>query len=214
MQQTQLGQKPRYYWLDVARVIAVLSITLNHAVNRAYDNYGNQMAEFLSISSASTLVKTVVTVFSRMGVPLFLMISGVLLLGKTMETGRDVRKFYRHNLLGLLITSEIWYFLMYWFLVLLKPGNTMLSELGVGGAIWGSVKNAFFFDQVTLGSMWYIPMILCLYVMIPFMAAALQKIPRKYLLLPMGLVFIGGMVVPNVNAWISLSGSEKKFPLR
>lgn len=27
----------RIYWLDVARAVAIISITLNHAVNRAYD---------------------------------------------------------------------------------------------------------------------------------------------------------------------------------
>ena len=33
----------RIYWLDVARAVAVVSITLNHAVNRTFENYHNQM---------------------------------------------------------------------------------------------------------------------------------------------------------------------------
>ena len=79
----------RQFYLDVARVLAILSISLNHAVNRSYDNFTNQMQEFLEISLASTILKTVVTVFSRVGVPLFLMISGALLLNKRIENGQE-----------------------------------------------------------------------------------------------------------------------------
>lgn len=79
----------RQFYLDVARVLAILSISLNHAVNRSYDNFTNQMQEFLEISLASTILKTVVTVFSRVGVPLFLMISGTLLLNKRIENGQE-----------------------------------------------------------------------------------------------------------------------------
>ena len=37
----------RSYYLDIARAIAIISISLNHAVNRTYDNYAGQMEEFL-----------------------------------------------------------------------------------------------------------------------------------------------------------------------
>ena len=51
--------------------------------------------------------KALLTVASRYGVPLFLMITGALILRKRFETAEDVRRFYRHNWLSLLITSEI-----------------------------------------------------------------------------------------------------------
>lgn len=85
----------RSYYLDIARTIAIISISLNHAVNRTYDNYFGQMEEFLESSYLSSLLKSVVTVFSHLGVPLFLMISGALLLHKRMETADDVKRFYR-----------------------------------------------------------------------------------------------------------------------
>lgn len=103
----------RSYYLDIARAIAIISISLNHAVNRTYDNYFGQMEEFLELSWASSLLKAVTTMFSHLGVPLFLMISGALLLHKRMETADDVKRFYRHNLWELFVTTEIWYFIMY-----------------------------------------------------------------------------------------------------
>ena len=74
----------RSYYLDIARTIAIISISLNHAVNRTYDNYFGQMAEFLESSYLSSLLKSVATVFSHLGVPLLLMISGALLLNNRM----------------------------------------------------------------------------------------------------------------------------------
>lgn len=110
----------RIFWLDVARCVAIISITLNHAVNRAYHVYEGQSAEFFSIPLGSTLFKTVVYVFSRIGVPLFLMISGALLFNKEINNAEDIKKFYKHNLLSLLITSEIWMFIMYWVIYIME----------------------------------------------------------------------------------------------
>lgn len=70
----------RIQWLDVARTMAIILISLNHAVNRAYAVYENQAEEYLSIPMASTIFKTVVLVCSHIGVPLFLMITGALIL--------------------------------------------------------------------------------------------------------------------------------------
>ena len=126
----------RSYYLDIARTIAIISISLNHAVNRTYDNYFGQMEEFLESSYLSSLLKSVVTVFSHLGVPLFLMISGALLLHKRMETADDVKRFYRHNLLELFITAEIWYFIMYWF-IFFEDISTGYWEEGLAGTLLG-----------------------------------------------------------------------------
>ena len=36
----------RIFFLDAARAAAIVLVALNHAVNRAYDNYHGQMEEF------------------------------------------------------------------------------------------------------------------------------------------------------------------------
>lgn len=202
----------RVYWLDVARTVAILSITLNHAVNRTYSNYSDQMGEFLESSLISSLLKTVTTVFSHLGVPLFLMISGALLLSKRMETGEDVRRFYRHNLMGLFITSEIWYFIMYWFLVLADPGQETLRHSTALHLIGGLVKTMLFVDQVTFSSTWYIPMILCLYTVIPLLALVLKRVPLWTLLLPAAVVF-ATFLVHDLNGTLAVAGLENRFSL-
>ena len=201
------GQK-RMFYLDVARVIAIISISLNHAVNRSYQNYSGQMAEYLAIPFGSTLFKTVISVFSRIGVPLFLMITGVLILNKRMEKADDVKRFYKHNLLSLLITTEIWYIIMYWFLYLADSSIQKIDWLKAIGGMFGTM---LFQNQRTMGSMWYMPMILCVYTTLPFAVMVKDKLEgskERLLYLPVALLFVIAMVFPFVNGLLTLLGLE------
>lgn len=209
MQTLQTVQTQRKYYLDIARAIAIISISFNHAVNRSYANYSGQMAEFYDIALWSTMFKTVITVFSRIGVPLFMMITGVLILNKKMENGDDLKKFYKHNLLSLLITTEIWYVLIYWFLVL-SGSQPVLENRGVFGAVLGMFETMLFQNQVTFDSLWYMPVILCLYTTLPFVIMAKDKLSRSkfswLFLLPVVVVFLNNMVMPSVNDFLRLHG--------
>ena len=193
-------KKQRIFWLDLARTFAVISISLNHAVNRSYHIHVDQMSEFLSIPMASTLFKTVIYVFSRIGVPLFLMISGSLLLRKIITDEEGIKKFYRTNYLDLLITSEIWFFLMYCILskgLLFSQGAFNVSA--VPGFLCGLVKTMLFIDQVTFGNMWYLPMILCVYLMIPIFALVFRNVSPRVIALPCAIV----------GYWISIGGLKR-----
>lgn len=202
----KLGQPQtdkRQYYLDILRAVAIISITLNHAVNRSYANYSGQMAEFFSIPLWSTMLKTVVTVFSKIGVPLFMMITGVLIMNKKMDSKEDIKRFYRHNLLSLLITTEIWYVLIYWYLVFFG-NNNILENRGIWGTIGGMFETMLFQNQVTFDSLWYMPVIMCIYTTIPFVILAKNKLSGEkasaWLFLPLIIVYLNNMVLPAVNA--------------
>ena len=186
----------RIFWLDVARCVAIISITLNHAVNRAYHVYEGQSAEFFSIPLGSTLFKTVVYVFSRIGVPLFLMIFGALLFNKEINNAEDIKKFYKHNLLSLLITSEIWMFIMYWVIYIME-GHFRTESIFM--SILGLLETMFFVNQTTFHSMWYIPMILCIYLFLPFLIMIKNKVPKKIIMIPMAATLIYYYLIPTLN---------------
>ena len=201
-------EQKRMFYLDVARVIAIISISLNHAVNRSYDNYTNQMAEYLVLPMGSTLLKVLISVFSRIGVPLFLMITGVLILNKKMDDAADVKRFYRHNLLSLFITTEIWYVIMYWILAV---GDGVIAKQGWLSAIGGMFSTMLFQNQTTMGSMWYMPMILCVYTTLPFAVMVKDKLSgskEKLLYLPAALLFVVAMVVPFISNLLILLGHK------
>ena len=94
----------RIQYLDVARSIAIVSITFNHAFNFSFSA---TYAEFISLPILVNVIKAALYTFSRIGVPLFLMISGALLLPRNYGGGETTR-FLKHNWLQLLITTEIW----------------------------------------------------------------------------------------------------------
>lgn len=111
-------EKIRAAWINQARVFAILLVSLNHAVNRSYSVYGAQSKEYYSIPYGSTVFKMTALVVSHLGVPLFLMISGVLIMKKSFQNEREIRDFYNNNLFSIFLTTEIWYLIIYWGIVL------------------------------------------------------------------------------------------------
>lgn len=117
-----------------------------------------------------------------------------------------------HNLLDIFITSEIWYFIMYWGIVLFF--NRSLKGNVIGSLI-GCIKTMLFVDQNTMGSMWYIPMILCIYIMIPVIAVAIQRFGLGALALPCLIVYISSFIMPFLNeALIIARGNGFEFTIK
>ena len=77
------------------------------------------------------------------------------------------------------------------------------------------VKTMLFLDQVTMSSMWYIPMILCLYTVIPLFCLVLKKVPLRALLLP-ALVVLATLLVHDANGILAVqeTGVSLSFVLR
>ena len=207
--------KHRTLYFDLIRTIAIISITLNHAVNRTYDNYSNQYAQYLESSNLSTFIKTFITVFSHVGVPLFLMLTGALIINRDFEKPETVKKFIKNNYLNLLITTEIWIFIMFWFIVTLFPKNLILENGGISAGFESVIKCMFFTDWTTSGvnqtsfaSMWYMPMILSLYPLLPFISILIKKYSPKVLIIPMALSYLYLMVLPLINQQIIFLGGK------
>lgn len=192
---TELSKPNRILWLDVARALAIISISLNHAVNRSY-SYHDQMTEFFSIPLASSIFKAVIFVFSNLGVPLFMMISGALLLKKDIKDEQGVLKFYKHNLLSLFITSEIWYFLFYIIITALK-GKYVFTFRHIVKEIILIVSNSLFVNQRSYNSTWYLPMVLGVYLLVPFIVMLKDKISRKTSLIFLIPLFYVSFVIPS-----------------
>ena len=91
--------------LDIARTFAIISVLLCHAVEYIYIL---DMKNWVNATTISQIYRTVLFTIGRCGVPIFLFITGYLILSKKMETDDDVSKFYKRSFLPLLITTEIW----------------------------------------------------------------------------------------------------------
>ena len=205
-----MTKKNRFLYLDLARSIAIVLVILNHAVNRTYENYFNQILEFQTIPFASSIFKATMTILSHYGVPFFLMITGVLLIPKTLETKEDVVRFYKHNYLRIFITTESWLFIIFWFRIL-GSHREMLAPVRLPELFRMLVKTLLFVNQFTYDSMWYMPMILALYLLIPVYSLAIRKMSLFVVLIPMILVILQKMLIPDINSAMSLMGVNKYY---
>jgi surface polysaccharide O-acyltransferase-like enzyme len=149
--------KNRVEWIDLVRAIAILTVLYIHATDGIYIISSDSIVHYTVFSRIFEFASLFI---GRIGVPFFLMITGYLLLDRTYNDER-VRKFWEKNCKGLIIITIIWaviYAISLQFITV-KSGQVNFGEAG----------NLFF------SHMWYMPMIIGMYLSMPFVSAALEK---------------------------------------
>ena len=167
-------QASRFY-LDVIRAYATVMIVLLHvAVSYLYQS---------EISPINWWISNGYHAWSRTAVPLFILISGALLLRP--RHSESIRFFFRKRALRILPPLVIWS-----FLYLIYEGVRGQLTVGVGGAI------ASLLQQPAYGHLWFLYMILGLYLMTPMLRVYVAAASRSNLLYGLGLCFVFGEVFP------------------
>ena len=189
-----MNKKTRIQWVDFARAVAIMCVVLCHATENVYQ----LNADFISsISIQSKIFVFAAFTCGRLGVPIFLFITGYLLLERTYGKN-GCYSFWKKNLLGLVISVEIW-ILLY---------NIFLFWFNKSFSLTLLIKNMLFLQNVGLSHMWYIPMIIGLYVFLPFVADMLHQNDIRSLKFPMGIMWIYLFVVPVVNTILLSCGYQ------
>ena len=155
-----IQKKNRIIWLDAARTLGIMLVVGCHAVETYYRPVLRGKAE---ITLLPWIVEHVLFTAGRLGVPLFLAISGALLLKREYQ----VKDFYKKSLIPLLLTTEIWIVLNYLFVCSpVKNEAFHLPEL---------FQEMLFLKDSSLSHMWYMPVILGIYLVVPFLAKLLRN---------------------------------------
>ncbi len=200
-------QGTRFYWLDIARVIAIVAVVVNHALSRSFSIYLDTQIEFEQMTLIETYIKALLYVFSRLGVPLFLMVTGTLLLKRDYEIKENRERFLKHNWFGLFRTTEIWLIIMFLYLQLFPSSS--LRTGGIVAAIVRFFETLFFVNQETMASMWYMAMILVVYLMIPILSVGLKKLGDKYIAILCSIAVVIGMIMPNIKTSAEILGGYR-----
>ncbi len=198
------GQKQRILYLDLLRAIAIISISLNHAVNRAFAVQEGQAAETAVLPLYLNVIKTGAAVFSRIGVPLFLMITGSLMLTREYKTKKDISHFYKSNWLNLFITAEIWFFIMFVIIMAISAPDMFRLE-SLPKLLLRCILNQLFVSQKTLGSMWYMQIIIPMYMLLPVFSLFLHKGFDKWLIPLTGIIIYTQYLIPAVSAFFKMN---------
>ena len=184
--------------LDLIRVCAVFLVVINHTFEYIY---GFSVSEVSNMSLYAKIYAFLGFSIGRIGVPLFVMLSGYLLLTREYDLS-STKHFYKKNLLPLLITWEIWVIIYNIFIAFRNNSAFNIKTL---------IKNAIFVKRVDVPHAWYVPMILGMYLFIPFIAQILQKLDRQLLLLIMIIVFFYCFIVPSVNLVRQAANAPTEF---
>ena len=176
-------------WLDIVRAVAIIFVVLCHSVEAFYHPVllGQRTVSFALWNGENFLFT-----LGRIGVPLFFATTGALLLPRKYT---NASHFYKKSLLPLLLTTEIWIFFYYFFNCFINHKTIQFSQL---------IMEMLFFKAASLSHMWYMPVILGFYIVLPFVAQLLYSTPniRQYSLLYfLGIFFF--FVIPTINVFLT-----------
>ncbi|MBR4447571.1 acyltransferase [Methanobrevibacter sp.] len=148
--------KTRIEWIDLVRAVAILTVLYIHATDGIYIISSDAIVNYTIYSRIFNFASLFI---GRIGVPFFLMITGYLLLDRAYDDER-IRKFWNTSCKGLIIVTVIWAVIYVISLQFLTVGSTQVNYAEAG---------TLFFSH-----MWYMPMIIGMYLSMPFVASALN----------------------------------------
>lgn len=196
----KMEKENRILKYDIARVLAILCVVLCHATETVYTFNATGWS---LLSSQSRIFMMVAFTIGRLGVPIFLFLTGALILRKDINTDQDVMNFYKKNLVSLFIANSIWVIIYNFYFLLTNNSQNVTLEI--------VLKELFFLKQVPLPNMWYIPMIIGLYIGLPFVAKIVKTFSKKTLLLFMSTMFITSFIFPLINVICGIFNINNSF---
>lgn len=182
------SEKKREPWLDLVRAMAIMSVVLCHVADNIYPLY--HIEQFSVLSKILKIEATTIFTLGRFGVPLFLFLTGYLLLKKDWKKEGSIKTFFKDKWMRLLFCSWIWFVIYNIFLLITREQ----SELSVGTVI----KHLLFLGEVKFTHVWYLAVILGIYLFMPFVAIGLQSVDLKNLVFPLSVSFVVLFVYPLI----------------
>ncbi len=194
----------RLYWVDVLRLVAMLMVMAAHCV----DIYNATPQDDPMNSFWGAFIGSLM----RPSVPLFAMMTGLLLL----PVKESAAEFYKRRIPRVLIPMVLWsavYYLIPWLTGVMGLDKSVITTLfpfefspsqDAGDAMRNIALIPFTFNGYTT-HMWYLYMLIGLYLLMPFFSAWVEKrdstMTNTYLLLwlcSLTLPYLKQLIAPNL----------------
>ncbi|MEG1955567.1 MAG: acyltransferase [Mucinivorans sp.] len=164
-----MTQKQTIPWVDLIRVVACFLVVLAHCCDPFVAQFDANRTDFLSGAFWGSAL--------RVSVPLFMMISGVLLLPVKMDMGQ----FYRRRLSRVAIPLAIWSVItpLLFYLYLNFGVQTLSLNIAMADHTWQATLTkmwswVFNFNYDTT-PLWYIYMLVGLYLFMPIISSWMEQ---------------------------------------
>lgn len=178
----------RIYTIDLARTFAILCVLLTHATESVYD-FSSDF--FCTAPNRITVLGVLLHTIGRLGVPVFVMLTGYLMLDREYDQERTI-SFYKNSFFRLFLVTEIWIVIYYFYSNWWNQSSFDLQRL---------IEQILFFRTPSAIHIWYMGTILGVYLVIPFLANILKNINKKVLLFIVGFSCVYFFVPPTINVF-------------
>lgn len=170
MPDTILKQPKRLLHLDLLRLVAIYLVIFNHTGDRGYMLFAD------SIGSGMYFPYMLVSIFCKIAVPIFFMISGALLLPKQESLGRLFSKRILRMVLVLILISVPYYAWLH------GARNLDISRF-----------LTYIYENSASTSLWYLYSYVALLLMMPFLRSMVRAMQEKdFLYLIAGYIILFG----------------------
>ena len=176
----------RIQGLDLIRIFATFAVVLIHCLFQLL--FLEDVETVYSMTTPFKLFYFSCVTIGALGVPLFLMLSGYLLIPRDYDWTKT-KKFYKRNFLTILLVWELWI-----------PINTLTAWNYHGMEFHKTdfLNMALFLQMQPIAHFWYLPVILGIYVFIPTLSRAFKALSDKEFLIPLILIFVYIFVFPSL----------------
>jgi len=178
-----LPQKGEIFWIHLARAIAIVMVVLIHASADLFYEFG---AVPMRYWWASNFYQSI----SRIGVPFFFMVSGLLLLGKH----ESLSYFFKRRVLKVLIPLLFWsVFFIAWRKFFFHESLDFSKEL----ILW--------FNKPTFPHLWFLYAILGVYLSYPVIRVFIQNANSNLVWYFIGIWLLIAVLFPSFQAYTGIS---------
>ena len=192
-------EKERIAWVDLLKIIACFLVVFSHNCDPYVAVFDSDRSTFLAGVFSGSL--------TRSSVPLFVMMTGVLLL----PTTRTMSQFYRRRIGRILPPLIFWSAalpLLYCLYINRIPLSTNPAINPADYTLFETLRRAvtFIFNfNYTTTPLWYLYMLIGLYLIIPLLNAWLVQATRKELRLFLSVWFIT-LFIPYIKMFAPVLG--------
>lgn len=183
---SQQLQKKHLVFIDYLRAFSCIAVVFLHIIVSWSEKQGLTVDEYPLRLRIDTSIAEVL----RVAVPIFIMISGALLLDKDKEITWSKIKKYILKMLLVLATFGFGFAII---------ESVMNNGLNIG-AIIEAGKNLL--EENTWGHMWYIYMLIGLYILTPILKAYTDKANKKDFSTLINVLTVLTIIIPSIN-WLT-----------
>lgn len=184
-------QKERIVYFDYLRIIAAFAIIVLHIAAAGFVNSTPHSSEWKVFNAFNAL--------TRWGVPVFVMISGALFLGKE----QPIEKLFKKNILRLVVS------LVFWIVA--------YNVLHALQAVWAEKSLTAFFSSFSIEKVmegevhfWFLYMLIGLYIIVPFLNEIAKNKTLTIYFISLSVLF--AFVIPQIIiALKEIDGTAAEF---